>query len=348
MGKSKWMKQLNKMEGAVDSEYNFYARENVLQTTSPSLNWIYGKGAGNPYGFGTLLFGKPKTGKSLVANLYIAGVHADNPEYEVVKFDTEMREDGDPDPHWGIDNNRYQAFNVNEPALIFDRITDEFLPMLENGQPLKLIIIDSVAGIQGVKEGDSDSITNHLIGDHALTIGKGLKRILPIIRKHKIAIVCCEHIRGNLDAGRYGPKEKMAGGWAEKHFFEYYVEVKRDGSAEGKMSLAGEKFEGDIKDFKGDKEKTARKMFVKMVDNTKSIAGRTCQLTMAYEGGLINTEEEIFMLAKNLGLVERPNNTTYVMNGKKYNGKGKFIEAIREDKDLQKQLLKAVYDRDKV
>jgi hypothetical protein len=345
---SKYMKQLQKMEGAVDWAYDFYKKENVLRSTSVGLNWIYGKGSGLPFGFGTLLYGKPKSGKSLATNLMIAGLHAQDPTAEVVKFDTEMREDGDIDPHWGIDKDRYHAFNTNQPEDIFDRIVNEFVPMLEDGWPLKLLIIDSIQGVEGVKEGNSDSISNHLMGDHALTIGKGLKRILPIIRKYKIAVVCCEHIRGNLDAGQYGPKEKMAGGWAEKHFFEYYVEVSRDGSAEGKESLTGEKFENDkITDFKGNKEKTARKIFIKMVDNTKSIAGRACKVTLAYDGGLINTEEEIFELAKNLNLVERPNNRTYIMGEQQFSSKGDFITAIKEQETLRNQLVTAIYKRDR-
>ena len=344
---NKWMKQLQKMEGAVDKEYNPFAPENVLKFPSPSFNWIFGKGSGLPFGYGVLLYGPPKSGKSLLSNLAAGGLHAQDPEAIVMKFNSEMREAGQMEDYWNVDQDRYIAYDVNEPELIFDRIKNEVLPMVQDGMPLKLIIIDSLQGIQGVKESNRDSVTNHLMGDHAKTIQDGLKAILPAIRRHRIALICTAHIRGNMDAGQYAPKEKMAGGWAQKHYFEYFVEVKRDNSAESKKSITGEAFETDAKDFRGKKEKTGHKIYVKMTDSSVGTgSGRSGQFTLNFEKGLVNTEEEIFELAKNLNLIERPNNRTYIVDGKKYDSKGAFATAIKEDKDLRDQLLAKIYERD--
>ena len=344
-----WMKQLNKMDGAVDKEYNPYALENVIRSTSPSLNWTFAKGCGLPYGQSMIVYGPPKAGKSLISNLFIAGMHQANPDYIAVRFNTEMREgaQGDNDK-WGIDSNRFQGYDVNEPQLIFDRITNELTPMLESGMPLKLIIIDSMEGIEGVKAANKESILSHTIGDHALTIGEGLKRILPVIRRHRIAVICTSHIRANLNmTGGHGPATKMAGGYAQKHWFEYYMEVKRDKSAEGKVSIDGQKFEdGDSRDFKGNKELTGHKIWTKMAESSVGVAGRTSQFTLDYNNGIKNTYEEIFQLAKNLGLVERPNNRTYVVDGVKYNSKGDFAKALKDDEELAKKLLDKAYSRD--
>lgn len=334
------MKQLNKMEGAVDKEYNPFAPENVLKSTSPSLNWIFGKGSGIPFGYGCILYGPPKSGKSLVSNLFAGALHAQDPEAMCIKFNTEMREAGQMEDYWGIDQDRYMAYDVNEPELIFDRIKNEILPMVQDGMPLKLIIIDSLQGIQGVKESNRDSVTNHLMGDHAKTIQDGLKAILPTIRRHKIALICCAHIRGNLDAGMYGPKEKMAGGWAQKHFFEYFVEVKRDGSAASKIE------NDEVKDFRGKKEMAGHKIYVKMAESSVGVAGRSGQFTLNYDQGLVNTGEEIATLAKSLGLVEMPNNRTYIVGDKKYTSKADFNKALEQDLELQKELLDKVYARD--
>lgn len=347
---NKWMKELNSMEGAVDRQYDPFAPENVMQSPSPSLNYIFGKGAGIPYGYSAVLFGEPKAGKSLVSNLFIGAMHKQNPDFMAIKFNTEMREEGQMADYWGINQDSYQAYNVNEPKYIFDRIKDELLPLIEKGMPLKALVIDSLQGMQGIREANAESIENQQIGDQALTIQKGLKMILPIIRKHKIALLCTAHIRANLDGGMYGPKTKMAGAWAQKHFFEYFVEVKRDNAADGKADELGEKFlDDDAKDFRGNQEKTAHKIYVQMADSSLGRGtGRAGRFTLSYDKGLINTYEEVFLLAKNLGLVEQPNNRTYIVDGVKFNSKEEFLTALRDNKELAQKIMKAVYARDMI
>lgn len=343
MSANKWMKMMSKMEGSVDREYDPYLLENTIQTASPSLNWTFSKSAGLPFMEFLLLWGPPKAGKSIVSDAFVAGLHAKDPEAMAIKFDTEMRTVGHIEPFWGIDENRYQVFNANEPELIFDRLKKDIFPMVEQGMPLKLIIIDSLQGIQGVKAGNADSITAHQMGDHAMTIQKGLQAIMPFLRRNKIALISTAHVRGNLDAGMYGPKEKMAGGWAQKHTYEYYMKVTRDNSAEGKADALGNKLESEVKDFKGKNERTGHKIYVEMSESSRGVAGRSGQFTFDYDRGIINAEEEIFELAKNLNLVERPNNRTYLLNGETYSSKEEFIVAIRDDESVRNQLLSQIF-----
>lgn len=343
---SKWMKMLNKMEGAVDREYDPCAPGNYIQVKSPSINWIYSKCPGLPLGDFLLLWGLPKSGKSVLTNEYIAAVHAMNPTYEVIKFDTEMREAGKIEPFWGIDEDRLTVFNVNEPQLIFDRLSKEVKEMVEGGMPLKLVIIDSLRNIAGVKQMNADSVTNHQMGDKALTIQKGLEAIMPFLRRNRISLICTEHVRGNLDGNAYSSKIKMAGAWHEQHTFEYYVKVTRNNNkAETFQSATGEKFESGVVDFKGNKEVTAHKIFVQMTESSRGVGGRTGQITFNYTEGVVNIEEEIFELAKNLNLVERPNNRTYIANGNSYSSKEEFVTAIKEDNSLRNFLMSKIYNR---
>ena len=342
---NKWMKQLNKMDGAVDREYDPYLPENVLQTISPSINWIFPKSMGLPLMEFMLLWGPPKAGKSIISDAFVSALHLKDPNAMAMKFDTELREMGHKENFWGIDESRYPAFNVNEPEFIFDRIKKDVIPMVEQGMPLKLIIIDSLQGIQGVKAANADSVTNHQMGDHAMTIQKGLQAIQPLLRRHKIALISTAHIRGNLDAGMYGPKEKMAGGWHQKHSYEYFVKVTRDNSSEGKADALGNKLESEVKDFKGKNERTGHKIYIEMTENSRGVAGRTGQITFDYNKGIVNIEEEIFELAKNLNLVQRPNNRTYSLNGVNFNSKEEFIVAIRDDEGVRNHLLKGIYKK---
>jgi RecA/RadA recombinase len=337
---NKWMQQLQKMEGAFDKNYSPFAKENVLRSPSPSLNWIFGKGAGIPYGYSAIFYGPPKSGKSLASYLMTSQLHKDDPEAIAIRFDTEMRADAQLDPMWGIDPERFMAYNVNDPTQIYDRIANEFNDMLEQGMPIKMIIIDSLQGMKGVKRMGKDSVADHLMGDDALTHTIGLKNILPIIRKYKIALICTSHIRANLDAGMYGPKEKMAGGWAQKHFFEYFVEVKKNNSSSDKIE------NDEVKDFRDKKEITGHKIYVKMVDSSVGIQGRSGQFTLDYRKGLINVGEEIATLAKSLNLIEMPNNRTYIVGDKKYTSKADFTKALEEDQELSNYLVEQIYARD--
>jgi hypothetical protein len=338
---NKWMQQLQKMDGAVDAEYNPFLKENVCRSPSPSLNWIFGKGAGIPYGYSAIFYGEPKAGKSLASYLFTSQMHKDTEDGICIRFDTEMRADAQLDPMWGIDTDRYIAYNVNDPQKIYDRISNELGDMIEQGMPVKMIIIDSLQGMKGVKRMGKDSVADHLMGDDALTHGIGLKNILPIIRKHKIALICTSHIRANLDAGMYGPKKKMAGGWAQKHFFEYFVEVSKNNSSADKI----EDKEGG-NDFRGKKEILGHKIKVKMADSSVGIQGRSGEFTLEYKRGLVNVGEEIAVLAKKYKLVEMPNNRTYIVGEKKYTSKADFVQALEEDQELSELLLEQIYEQD--
>lgn len=344
---NKWMKELNKMEGAVDRNYNPYLPENTIQTVSPSLNWVFSKSAGLSFMEFMLLWGQPKAGKSIVSDAFVSALHAKDPEAMAMKFDTEMREMGHKEAFWNIDEDRYPVHNVNEPQYIFDRLTKDIFPMVEQGMPLKLVIIDSLQGIQGVKAANAESVTDHQMGDHAMTIQKGLMAISPFLRRHKIALIATAHVRGNLDAGMYGPKEKMAGGWHQKHSFEYFLKVSRDNSAEGKTDALGNKLEADTKDFKGKAERTGHKIYVEMTESSRGVAGRAGQFTFDYNKGIVNVEEEIFELAKNMGLVERPNNRTYILDGKSFSSKEEFLTEIKDNPKVQKALLEKIYNKAK-
>src|SRR5271156_5321432 len=113
---------LLELEGAVTEYRNPHL--DIIRSGSPSLNFTFGNGHGLPAGFSLLLWGPPKGGKSLVSNSMIGQLHQDDPEAYVVKFNTEQREIGQLSPaqmkNWGIDRERYLAYQVNSPDLIYD------------------------------------------------------------------------------------------------------------------------------------------------------------------------------------------------------------------------------------
>jgi KaiC/GvpD/RAD55 family RecA-like ATPase len=337
---NKWFKTLMDSEGAVDKSLDPYREENIVRSRSPYLNWIMAnKAMGIPRNSSLVLYGKNKSGKSLIASIIVQEELEKDKDAIAISFNTEIRGALQSGNLFGIDPERYITYDVNSPDLIFDKIEKEIIPMVDEGMPLKVLILDSLQGIRGIKSLNADSVSDHLIGDEALTLKNGLKRIAPLLKQRGILFICTSHMAANIGAMGHAPKEKAALSWFAKHLFEYFIEVSRDTSAEGKQDILGQKFESDIKDAKDNKQKTAHRIFAKMAENSLGTAGRVGEFTIDYKRGIINTEDEIVELSIVTKTVERPTNRKYVVDGVEYDGKEKFVLAVRDSKELQQKLL---------
>jgi RecA/RadA recombinase len=354
MAGNKWVKKLMDLDGAVTLGGDVH-RE-VLTTGSPSTNFIFGNGQGLPPGFTALLAGQPKAGKTIICNSFVSQLHANFPDAIAVKFDTEYRSTGQLTPSqlaaFGIDLDRYVPYEVNEPAMIFDRIETEVASMIQEGAPVKLIIVDSLNSIQGRRAMNQDTIMTQQIGDLALTLGDGLKRILPVIRKYRIGLVLTCQVRAEMDIGeqmRSGSKIRAAVPFAVGHFAEYNIMVDRNRTKTGDADLLG----ADLRDESVNSnmsvsskenvgEKTAHRIRVKMVDSSMGPKGRTGEFTFSYTKGIINIHEEIFMLGVARKLIERPNNLSYVFRERRWTGKPAILDALAREPELQKEIMNEV------
>lgn len=346
-----WMKLLQKHEGAVVEDYDPFSH--TIRTPSPSVNFCFGNTHGLPQGFTLVLYGPPKGGKSVICNSMIGQLHKDDPNAIAIKFNTEMREMGQLTAEqakvWGIDRNRYIAYDVNQPELIFDFIEKEVNAYCQDGMPLKLIVIDSATAIQGRRAQNADSILTQQIGDHALTIQDGLKRILAIQRRHKLAVVITTHVRAEMDQleKMRGNNTKMAASYGLKHHAEYFMMVEPWNSKEGKTDLLGNKLENEnLSDAMENAERTGHKIRVAMKDSSMGPKGRVGVFTLDYHRGIINVHEEVFLLGVNRGVIQRPNNMTYMFGEKKWNGKQAMLDALKDDGSLREAVLKQVRMQD--
>lgn len=345
--KNKWFKQLMELEGSVDKSLDPYRDDNIVKSSSPSFNWIFAnKGFGIPRNATLLTYGEPKSGKSLIANMIIQQELQDNPEAYSITFNSEIRGQLQSGSLFNIDPARHISYDCNDPVGIFDKIEKEIIPMVDDGMPLRILVIDSLNGIRGIKSLNSDSVENHLIGDEALTLKAGLKRIVPLLKKRNILLICTAHMTANIGAMGHAKKSKAGISFWTRHSFEYFVEVARDGSAEGKIDILGNKFEGDTKDMKDNKQITGHRIFVKMDENSLGTSKRTGEFTIDYKKGPINTEDEIVEIAINTKTVERPNNRTYLFEDQKFNSKEEFVLAVRRDKILQGKLIDKIRSKD--
>lgn len=342
---NKWAKQLKQFEDAVNYEYDAFSAENCLYTPSPSLNRIFAnKSHGIPKGTGALLFSEPKAGKSLLIQAICGEMHQNDPEGIAIIFNTEMRGFVQSGLFSTIDKDRLIIYDTNRPEDIFDRMERDILPMIQEGMPLRMIAIDSITGVAGTKSMGADrSVNDHLIGDQALTIQKGLQKVVPIVRNHKLLFLASAQVRANMDAGQYGPKEKMAASWATKHAFEYFINIRRANAAEDKMDIEGNKFEDEeVKDVRGNKDITGHKIMIKMDQSSIGTPGRAALITLDYKNGIINKHEEVFLMGYNTGVITREGTSNYVFKTLKVNGKANFAKKIAEDPELYKAIVAEV------
>lgn len=345
---NKWLKQLKAYDDTVDYEYDSFAPENCLYTPSPYFNWIFAnKSNGIPKNASVLFFSEPKAGKSLSIYALIMEMQKRDPEGIAIYFNTEMRGQLQHNVFEGLDRDRMIIYDTNQATDIFDRVENDIKAMVQDGMPLRMIAIDSLNGIMGTKRGDTDSVANHLMGDQALTLKNGLSKLIPFCKQNKITLIGTAQMAANMDAGSYGAKEKMNASWYTRHAFEYYVSLKKAGSAEDKKDIEGKTFEDeDVKDARGNKLVKGHKVFVKMEQSSIGQAGRAGVFTLDFENGIINQHEEIFFLARSLNIITTLNNRTFTYNGVNYNGKGQCAQAIKDDPKMQAALMKEILSYD--
>jgi len=345
MAENKWLKQLRKHDAYVDNEYDAFAEENCTYTPSPYINWVFAnKSHGIPKGSGVLLYSEPKAGKSLLSQAIAGQLHEDDDEGIVMYFSTEMKGKFQKGFFGNIDPDRIVMYDTCDPRDIFDFLAEDVNAMVQDGMPLRMVIIDSLTAIGGIKA-EGKSVGEHLIGDKALTITRGLDRVIPFFKKHNITYITVAQVRMNIGA-MYGPDTKAAVPKACEHNHEYFLSVKKAGSADDRKDIEGNSFEGDIKDARGKKAVTGHKIYVKMEQNSVGQAGRSARVTLDYKKGFINQHEEIFELGVNNGVIDRPNNLTYVYEGENYKGKKAMALAIKEDPALAERILNQVKELD--
>lgn len=345
---NKWLKQLRGYEDSVNYEYDSFLEENCLRTNSPYQNWVFAnKGFGAPKNSALLLFAEQKAGKSLDIYDFVLNMQKNDPEGHAIIFNTEHRGALQHNVFPAIDKDRMTIYDTNDPVEIFDRVETDIRAMVQDGFPLRILAIDSLTQVMGVKRGATDSVANHLMGDRALTLQNGLSKLIPFCKRNKILHIATEQMRSNLDAGSYGPKEKMASSWATKHAYEYFLSFKRAGAAEDKLDIEGKTFEDELKDARGNKLLLGHKVYVKMEQSSIGQAGRAGVFTLDYKEGIINQHEEIFWLGKNNGIIEMEGNKTYIIGKERFNGKKECALALRDDVELGKAVLFGVRQLDK-
>ncbi len=353
----KWMTRLAKHEGVVKRSYNPFSH--VIRYSSPYLNWVFGNTHGLPRGKKLIVYGPDKSGKTVTCYDMIGQMHRDYPEAIAVRYDTEFRDDAQLTPAmaaaYGIDMDRYVCYQTNSPSGVFDHIEKEVNAMCEDAAPIYLIIIDSIAMIKGRRSENAEGIDTQQMGDEAKTIQDGLKRILEVIHRHRIALVMTNQVRDEFDRiEKMRNPYKMYGAWAIKHFAEYKLLLAPVNSKEGMKTLTGvELVDSTMTDVMDKAEQIGHRIRATMKNSSLGPKNRRAEFTFDYRRGIINRHEDAFHLGTTRGIIQMPNNRIYQLpsyptEGKmaEWNGKDNFIMALQRNPDVCDAIFERVRGQD--
>lgn len=342
--KKNFLDKLGDLEGALNQEVNPY--KNVLRTASPSVNYLFGNTQGLPFGYSAILYGPQEGGKSVLSKMFMGGLHQSDPDALALLYDAEFRATvqlGTKDySKFGIDPKRIKVIQ-NNSADIFNQITHKVDALCQNGAPIKLIVIDSVSALQGRVMEEKANVKQMTFGDSAQTIGIGLKMILPVIRKHNIALIMIAQARAEMDeweAKRNGVPYRMAGSYQLKHMAEYFISVQVDKTKDARADFLGNSFiDESVADLDGKGENRAFKTRVTMTKSSLGPSGRRGYFTFSRSKGPINQWEEIAGLALGYNVIDHKDGSQwYAYNGEKWQGVESYYRAVRDNPQLQVEL----------
>jgi RecA/RadA recombinase len=315
-------------------------------TRSPSLNWATHIGGFQP-GKVSVLYGPEQCGKSLLAMMAIADEQKKDPDAIFVWFDAEYSFNLVLFEKIGGDANRLIVRKSNDPLKIFDYIGGEMLELLQEGAPIKGLVIDSIKSIRYPKETNMKQTTDQKMGGTGASyLPSALKLIIPVIAEYNLLTFFIQQVTMEIDAMKaLRNPYVITEGRALKHAADLMLEIVKLDTKNGVIE-SGETITGAA-------QQTGHKVRIKVKKNRLGIPARMAQFTYHYDNGIIDTGIEIFELAKSLGVIFHPvsaatnkQNTTMWQFGNHdpIKGEDNMKQYVVASKKVQDELMQACYD----
>ena len=342
MANDKWLSRLVKDFGTLATDLSKNERP-VVPSWSPSVNWATGIGGFRP-GKVNLLFGPESSGKSLLAMMGVVEMQRQDPDAIAIWFDAEFSFSPEFFKKLGGDASRLIVRKSNDPIKIFDYIGGELLQMLQDGAPVRAIVIDSIKSIRYPKDLKKQTTDMIMGGDGAAYLGSALKLVIPVIYEHQLLTFFVQQARLQIDPMKALRNPfTMPDGVALKHAADLLLEITKMDTKNGIVE-SGETITGAA-------AQVGHSVRVKVKKNRLGKPARQAQFKFHYDHGIIETGEEIFELAKSIGVVYHPINpetgktnvqmwqfSNLILRGEK-----NMKDKVAADPDLQQQILNACY-----
>jgi recombination protein RecA len=262
---------------------------------------------GIPIGMITCFHGEASSGKTIFATHILKEAQSKN--YHAVMIDSENAYSLDFAAHLGIDPEALlyakpetieEAFETIEEVVLAIRETDEDTPIV--------VVYDSIAVSPTKDEYAASGYEQHNMrgAQRAKATGGCLRKINPMMRKEKVALVIINQLRSKV--GSYIPQDVMAAGGRS---LEYYlgVNLKSISGTEKKYQIYNER-----------KQPIGIRGKIRNTKNKVAIPFKECEFELRYDEGL-NPYAGVLELLKADGHVEVNGGWhTVVETGKKFRG----------------------------
>lgn len=341
---SKWLSRLTADFGVV-AENLVKQLPPVVPTRSPSLNWATAVGGFQP-GKISVLYGPESSGKSLLAMMAIADQQRVDTESLFIWFDAEFSFNLDLFKKIGGDPTRLVVRKTNDPLMIFDYIGGELKELLQEGAPIKGIVIDSIKAIRYPKESNMKQTTDQKMGGTGASyLPSALKLILPVIAEFNLLTFFIQQVTMEIDPMKaLRNPYVITEGRALKHAADLMLEIVKLDTKNGVLE-SGETITGAA-------QQVGHKVRVKVKKNRLGVPARQAQFTYHYDKGITNTGEEIFELGKSLGIIFHPKNPEtgkenvqmwQFANNSPIRGEANMLAVVLESKKIQEEIMQACY-----
>jgi recombination protein RecA len=298
---SKWLTKLTSDFGTVAASLDV-GLPPVVPTRSPSLNWATSIGGFQP-GKVSVLYGPESSGKSLLAMMAVADCQKKDPDAIFIWFDAEFSFNLPLFIKVGGDAKRLIVRKSNDPLKIFDYIGGEMLEALQEGAPIRGIVIDSIKAIRYPKEANMKQTTDQKMGGTGASyLPSTLKLVIPVIAEHKLLTFFIQQVTMEIDPMKaLRNPYVITEGRALKHAADLMLEIVKLDTKNGIVE-SGETITGAA-------QQTGHKVRVKVKKNRLGAPARMAQFTYNYsDGAVVDVASEIFDLAKSLNVVYHPVN----------------------------------------
>lgn len=332
----------------------------TVPTGTPSLDRAIGIG-GWPRGRLIQLAGAPSSGKTLLALIAMANWQAQDPENCVAFIDAEYTYSAEWAAKFGVDNDRVYLVKTNEAAKAFAGLVGRnkknqqtgkitkvpgLFDMIKSGQTISyvnpatkkkislncgkmgVIVLDSIANLQVPQEVEAE-VGKALMAAVARFLTVELKKLTPGIAEANVAMIAINQVRVN-PGEMWGNPETTPGGKALKHACSIMVEV---GPMSGADNLILDERE----------EKQGHKIRAKITKNKVSSPFKVAEFFVDFRSGVSNIAEELLDLGVKVGLIERPNNRSYVILGEKQSSRDLAIAFVAEKRKEVESSIREAY-----
>jgi recombination protein RecA len=228
------------------------------------------------------------------------------------------------DPVWagahGVDLDQLLVLEPETAEEAYNQMTEIILSDVD------VVVLDSLNTLSVKKEMFADDKGMEAAGNETEAMGVAQRKISQWIRnntgriaKSKTCMLVISQLRDNINAGMYGNPNVVVGGRAIKFAASVTLATRQ---LLGKTNEVRDEESGEI---------VGKSYECKIEKNKTGRADITAQFT-AY-GEFLDNMDTMLNVGVKEGIIQKPNNKTYVINGVTYNGKGKAKTALC-DKDI--------------